>query len=158
MNRKGAHPLAVVMVVFLTITLFGFTWFSFQTNSGDLIVQIESARIADNIYAKESNINFYISEMVEKAASNIVNSENTKIDFIENMKNELSIYRVGDSYIIDEFGQIESQLNEDTIVINGNEIALTLELVIEGEAKIKEYTSVKAVYRYSRAFKGRMKG
>lgn len=68
MNRKADVAIPVTILVFLTVALIVFTLFTFVSNKEKLRSEI-SARILENIYAKEEIMEFYFQKAVDATYS-----------------------------------------------------------------------------------------
>ena len=143
-NKKA--DLATTFLVFMTLIVAGATIFLFLTSSRNIEAKIVDARFMDDLYLKEEQLDFYISEIIEKAFEKTkgnINQEN----FVNNFKIELGKYKKNGEYITEELGEIEKQA--DKINYDGENEIITAEFKFLLTAKKEPFT---AVYIYNKKF------
>lgn len=116
LKNKRAN-LAVTLLVLMSIVVAGAASLIFVISSGRLGAGIVDARFIDEVYLREGELDFYINEIIEGAIERTEGSENFKQDFIINFKEGLGKYKEEGRYVIDEFIQIEQQID-----LRGDEI------------------------------------
>ena len=154
MNKKGATPLAIALLgIVATVFLMGSAWYAFYTADNTFRVKIYNYRLTEKLYSEEGKIDFYLNDMVGRAAKEAGQGKDAKSKFIEAMKEEILYYRAGEIYIVPELSQVEEQLDESRVAIEGNYIVLPLELEIRAEMLSDGRTAVSARYSYQREFR-----
>ena len=65
MNRKGGTP--IVLLVFIILILLLATLFNLMINSRNLQETVLDSSFLDSVYAKESEIKFFVRDIAEQA-------------------------------------------------------------------------------------------
>jgi hypothetical protein len=128
---KKAVAIAITVLVLMTFLLIGITLSIFAVNSSKIGTQVKDARVLNQLYYKENQINFYVSDIIGRAASNIDREKDIKSQFINNFNQELLKYRnnlseTNKSYVIDELKQVEGKVNPESVNVNGNNLSVQL--------------------------------
>ncbi len=178
MNKKGGS-IAIGILVFLTLFILVTTLFYINTKHSELSEDfVENNKLAQ-VYNKEEAINFYIQDLVEKAAS----EKNSKEDFISSLKGYLdksqvvrrditteqrkTIVEEESVWIFQELEEIEEQIKKENVEliknsrgeIDGFKLNLEIKLTSEDfriwEGESEKYDFVKSVeYKYEKSFFG----
>jgi hypothetical protein len=161
LNKKAATASSIVILVFATMILVSFALLSFYGVQGKASNKLSLADL-NGVYSKEEIINFYIQNIVDKAALESVNDngEIIKAEFINNFKIELGRYKINNKYAEDELFQIEQQINSQDIdnkiklqIIEGKkEILISFDVLIKDKTK-DDKQEIDISYYYSQEFK-----
>ena len=116
--RSKKADMAITLLVFMAILVAGAASLIFLTSSGQIRDRVIDARFIDEVYLTETELDFYLNDIIENALEKTKSSENFKQDFIIGFKEELVKYKGDEGYILDEFIQIERQISlyEDDVV------------------------------------------
>ena len=129
MNKKAGNPIAIALIVVATLVLMIFALFTFLTKDTTKQIRFESSSVIDAVYIEESTINFYIQQIVTKAAAETPINDYTKTLFLENVKKHFDAQSLG--AIIPETQYINLQLDPSNVQIHDDKISLTLRLKVE---------------------------
>lgn len=140
-NKKG--EISIVLLVLMTLVLVGATLFVFNINLGKFKTKITNVRVLEEVYVVENQINFYINEIMEET---LKNNKNNKKDFIDNFKQGLGKYKIGEEYLIKELSQVEDQA--DNIIVEENSVFFDLRNVVI----IRGFDGISITYSYSKRF------
>ena len=154
-NKKGGVPIAVAVFVVVVFILMGLAWQKFYVKSKDLQIQIDGANILEKIYAEESQVNFYIGEIVENAAGGM-GVGGSEDEFIQNVRNELLKYKIGEGYLIPQLEQVEIQLAEENVEIIDDVVSISLRIKIDESIGDEGYEFISAEYIYEKEFEGKI--
>lgn len=152
MNKKAGIPVTVVFLVVATFVLLGYTWYTFLTKEDTTQIQINTKELLEKVYAKESQINFYIKDSVKNAAQNIKAEPNPKAKFIANLKKELEKYKIGENYVPPQLSQIELQAQENKVQISDDKLLINFKIQIKENSEYYEYELASAEYIYEKEF------
>lgn len=144
MNKKAGSPLAILLLTIGVIIVMIAAWFIFLTKEDFKQIQTQSPDILDEIYSKESEINFYISQIMQTSTENLVPV--TKTQFLNNFKEEFKKQNL--EQLLPELKTVEPQLIESNVNIQNNEATLTLKFKIErtGEVKGRDVATIEYIY------------
>lgn len=148
-NKKA--DLAVTLLVFMSVALAGVASIIFITSERGMENKIVDARFMDEVYLKEELINFYINEIMEKAAV----KDRTQEEIISNFSAELEKYKdQNGNYVLQELSQVEGQINN--IKVENNKAEAEFEIMLKGNVAVKEKKAEKelfsAIYTYNKKF------
>jgi len=115
MNKKAGTPIDITLLVFMALCLAGGTLLIFYLHSGYVSSSISDSRFLDETYIKESKIDFYINDIMDKAIVKITDKNNPLPEFLTGFKNELGKYKVNGSYLFFELAQLENQTTLDNV-------------------------------------------
>jgi hypothetical protein len=131
LGKKADHSIPIVILVLMTLVLTSSSLFIFYVHSGKVSATIMDSRILDDVYSKENKINFYLNDIFDKSVLKIGNRENPVPEFIASFKEELVKYKQNNSYIMKEFEQIESQVNEQNILFDNQNLSINFNIKID---------------------------
>ena len=124
-NKKGDFP--TVLLVFMTVFTVLTTLFIFITNENNAAERIEEANLLDELYTKEFQINFFLSEVAE--------------DTVKEMNNGFTGEEFKSKFLAD-VGSLELPYEEMKEVLR----AENMEVKIEGSAVNVKVKGIKLVY------------
>ncbi|MEK6859882.1 MAG: hypothetical protein AABX54_03635 [Nanoarchaeota archaeon] len=142
-NKKANIPITLLVLMTLVLTVYAL--YSFNTHMNKVSAEIKDSRFLDYIYARENEINFYVSDMIEMAA---LKSSEDKSLFIDNFRKELFKYKKNESFIFEELNQVEAQINNENVEMNDKEVSINLSIKIEKKFQDKFIIS----YLYKKKF------
>lgn len=130
MKNKRAD-FTIVLLVIMVLVLTAGALFIFNINTNKIGVKIVGARVLDEVYIIENEINFNLNRIMGKAIIGIDKQGDVveiKQQFIVNFKSELETYLGEDGeYVIEELSQVEEQIDKSGF---GDKVYVSL---IEGE-------------------------
>jgi len=148
-DKKAGVSIAVVLLVIATIILSSFAIFSFITKQKN-VEEVIYGNSLQGVYAKESLLNFYIQEIGDRSAKGVSSEAN----FISNFKIELERYKDADeNYLLSELGQLNNQLNEESIKLENNQISANFDIEIKDKTLRDGKEILSASYKYAKTFK-----
>jgi len=125
-NKKGDFP--TVLLVFMTVFIVLTTLFIFITNKNNAAERIEEANLLDELYTKESQINFFLSEVAE--------------DTIKEMNNKGFTGEEFKSKFLADVGSLEIPYEELKEVLRAENV----EVKVEGSVVNIKVKGIKLVY------------
>ena len=125
-NKKGDFP--TVLLVFMTVFTVLTTLFIFITNENNAAERIEEANLLDELYTKESQINFFLSEVAE--------------DTIKEMNNKGFTGEEFKSKFLADVGSLEIPYEELKEVLRAENV----EVKVEGSVVNIKVKGIKLVY------------
>lgn len=148
MNKKAGSPIIPVVFTIAVLSVMILALFIFATNQNEKKVYLQSPEILDKVYSRESEINFYITQIMKNSTENL--SPITKTQFLNNFKQELNKNSL--IQLIPELEDIKPQLIESNVNILDDEIKIKIKIKIEriGGTEIREIA--KATYVYEKTF------
>ena len=149
MNKKGDIP--VTLLVLMALFLTAWATFIFLTHSDSLETKIRDAKQLDRVNVKEMEIDFYIGEIIDNGIKGM-NRENSKGEFVSNIKKELLKYKNETGFIIPELAQVEEQINEENVNLFENRLEVSLKLNI-----VESLDKVSFLYGYDKKFARELK-
>lgn len=164
MNKK-AMSLGITLLVMLTVLVLGAAIFTFLTQQNNITQNFHSAASLEKVYAREQILNFYVQNIIDRAA--LLSELKSKEEFILALQKEAEKYRVFNSsdkniYIpsqieqfdmLPELEQFEKQISADNIEIDGNHAKMRTEFLITGAIQDESGSDVLNVqYNYQRVF------
>ena len=153
-SKKGTSSIAIVLLVILTLILTITALFYFNVKEKEFNKQINSARLLKDLSSQEELINFYIQDIVERAAKEVSSEK----EFVDKLNKEISNYKFSDgSFAILEFSQLEEQVTEQNVKLENNEASANFEiLIVDNIADEKGVELVSKNYIYIRNFKAKV--
>lgn len=150
-NKRANIPITLLVLMALVLTLAAL--YSFNTHANRVSAEIKDSRFLDYIYSKENEINFYINDIVEKAAvKTVAINPDTKSLFMDNFKKELLKYKKNETFAPEELSQVEQQINLNNIEINDREVSINLSIKIEKKFQDKFIISYLYNKKFSKGF------
>lgn len=150
MNKK-AMSIPIVLLVILTLILIVTSLFYFNIKQKDVKETMMIPDEIDKVYIKQVQLNYYLDDIFDRSTKDFELGDG-KQAFIENYTKELSRYKVNGNWIMDELGQVESQIVENNVELNETAIILKLSLEILGEKEIDGKEVINIKYNYDRKF------
>lgn len=148
MNNKKAN-ITIPVLVLMTLVLAGATLLVFNINKGKIETNIGDYSLLNNVYLKESQLDFYINEVLDNVIKNF-NINEGKDKFIEKFKAELEKYKQEDgTYILGELERIKEQADEIIFDSADRKIILNLDIRIDE----KPNQNMNIAYAYAKTFK-----
>ena len=152
-NKRGTDAISIAYIVIATIVLLSFAWYTFLVKTNSAEVQLEGYRVAEQVYLRESQIKFYVNEMVQESARGLdLKDPGVKMEFLENLDRELDEYRVGQNYIIPELKEIEWQLDERKVKLDEEGIGIRLKFKVENSFLVDEFEDIKVTYVFEKEY------
>lgn len=141
MDRKGIAAISGVVTVLLTMALFSTAFYIFYQGDKKVQVSIQSTNIVESAYSRDAVVDFYVYSAGYSAVGDNCFKDTNK--FLESFRQEIKKYKSGNLYLVKEFEQVELQLVNSNVVMNGNKILLTLNFKIEKENAIENVVITK---------------
>lgn len=148
LNCRAGTPIDVMILVFIALGLSAGALYVFYTNSNYVSSKIVDSRFLDTVYIKESQINFYIDEAMERSLVKIIDKQSPVPEFIDNFKQELEKYKINEIYIVPQLAQIENQINEENIKFIDGKIIFSFSVNIQQDFNGKFVVN----YNYNKVF------
>jgi len=152
MNKKASNPIAIVLLVVAFFLVIGYARFTFLDRAEEIRLHIQGSSTLEEVYAKESQVNFYIGSIIKTSAREATGNSNPKEAFLTKFKQELENYKVSGRYIIPQLEQIEAQLSEEKIKIDDDSISVSFKIKIDGELEEDNYELLSVEYIYEKEF------
>lgn len=158
MNKKGTMTVSIVLLVVFTLLLVSSALYMFITKNNSSYAKIYTPSALEDIYSKETQLNFYLMHFTENSAKGINedDSNNIKEIFLANFQKELDKYKTEGKFLIPEFSFVEPQLKEENVIIKDNAIKIKFKIKIEDSLKDKEKEILSAVYIYEKEFQAQI--
>jgi hypothetical protein len=153
MNKKATTPIAIVILTIAFFLVIGYAWFSFLTKADEIKLRIQGTSLPEEVYAKESQINFYINSIVQNSAKNSANAQ----EFVTKFRQELEKYKVNEHYIIPQLEQVETQLSEEKVKIEQDSISISFKIKIDGKLEEDSYELLSIEHIYEKEFSAKPK-
>lgn len=159
MNKQASMSISLWILVIGTFFLIisSLTIFYAETNS--MKNEVLFINSFDDIYAKESQVNFYINNLIDKSVKETLAQDFPEDYFAETFsdifRNNLLLYKSEDNFLIPELSQIENQINSESIKYSKKTKILEITLNILLEHKIKEESGrevLSVTHSYSKTF------
>jgi hypothetical protein len=147
MAKKGATPLAIGMVIVLSILLLFMAWGKSLARTEQIVLRIEGAHVVERAYEMESIVNFHISEIVRRSAAEVSReSASAEADFLRRF--ERNLRDSGLLMSVPEMAFVPPQLDASRVSVENDSVTLTLRLRTESRAEIDGRTvaSVEHIY------------
>lgn len=146
-NKRANIPITLLVLMSLVLTVYAL--YSFNTNTNKISTEIKDSRFLDYVYSRENEINFYVNNIVEKAA---LKSSGDRSLFIDNFKKELLKYKKNETFAPEELSQVEGQINNENVEINDKEVSVNLSVKIEKKFQDKFIISYLYNKKFSKGF------
>jgi len=143
--------MAVLFLSSITLTLF-------ILMSRENSQRIFTTEVIDSVYAKESQINYFLENLINKVEID-PNSVTLEQDFRAQLENDILSYKneIG-KYVFPELGQIELQIQDAIIIldIDSNLISITFDLILR-DTLIYERDEIYSIeHTYQKEFRRRI--
>lgn len=150
LNKKAVSISILLLVISaLVISVIALTYF--YTKNNDIRRVIRVSNKIDEIYVKESLLNFYLQDIFDKAVKGFDFSSG-KQGFVDSFKKELNNYKdENGSYPIEELKQVES-IGEEDVELLEEKLVLKLNLEIKNSYVEESYEGGMFVYKYEKEF------
>jgi hypothetical protein len=148
MNKK-AMSIAIILLVVLTLILVTLSITYFILRERNLRETIHIPSELDALYARESEINFQLKRVFERATENFRREQGKDI-FIRNFNSELDRYR--ESALSGVLSQIEIQLNPENVILTDESLILELDIQLTTSKSIKGREILDIDYNYTKRF------
>ena len=148
MNKKGVS-IAIVVLVLMTLVIIGAILYIFITHSDKIGTEIGDARVLNDFYLRENEINFYAYNIMENAALKTGKQGKLEVsNFVKNFKEELNNYKDDKGvYIFDFLSVIENQVSEKNVVIKDRKVSMNLGIKFS-----KDFGKLSVSYLYNKEF------
>ncbi len=154
-NKKGME-VSVLFLVVLTLALCGFALVYLSIRESKIRNELYDVAYMDEIYLRESKINFYVSSILEDSVESFKLEEGEQ-KFIQNFKTELNNYKKGNDFILYELNQIEEQVTEENIEIDFEKVKLNLKMNIQNDFIRGDKEVLYVSYNYEKSFEEELK-
>jgi len=154
-NKKGME-LSVLFLVVLTLALCGFTLIYLSIRESKIRNELYDVGYMEEIYSRESRINFYIDSIMEEAVIGI-NENSNKQEFVQTFKIELNKYKTDNGFILYELNQVEEQLVDENIEIDSEKAKLNLNINIQNDFLKGDKEVLYVSYNYEKSFEANLK-
>ena len=141
MRNKKAMSLSIVLLVLATLILSGFALFTFNMRQKEISEKIQITNFLENIYAKESKINFYAENILRKMDVKGLSLEQFKDKFTTELNRPKKVET-----------NWEFTINEP-VSLDGKKAVISLTIKITGKGIDKEGEEIaSSIYEYDKTF------
>ena len=157
LNKKAGVPLSIVLIVIFTILLFTTSLVSFVLRDKNFKSTIYSTSALDEVYSRETVINFQIQNIVDNSFKEISSEQ----DFIDKFKVQLNTLKNSDGvYLNPDLTQIESQLDVSKVKIKKEDdmikrVSISFNIELKKELVVKEKNVFNTEYKYVKTFESK---
>ena len=127
-NKKGGVSISVVLIVLFSLIISLISLFYFMTKNNSADASIDETEILEKVYSRQSVLDYYIQNIVDKSAKESVSREK----FVDNFKSEIENYKDGNGFFAPELEQALNQIDGSEIVV-GDKVSVKMNFVIEDE-------------------------
>lgn len=144
MHKRGTSPLAIVILTFFIVGLFGYAWLTFQSKGINTEVAVYNPSLLHHVYGEETTVAFYINHTMNGAIINL-DKKNIKKSFITHFKKILARYRYHQgNYIVPELSQVNEQLTSNHISLDGNKLTFFVIITVTQSVKQQGISMISA--------------
>ena len=141
MNKRG--DVAILALVIFSVILFGMALYVFNTHTDKITGQIEDARFLNSMYLKESQIDFYVNEAIDRTVEGgFVESSG----FILGLKNNLRMYDKEDISVREDLLRIVEEIDESDVQF-GERVVVSINIQI-----VDKTDEIITTYNYNKQF------
>lgn len=130
-NKKAGTPIAITLLVLMTVVLTGAGLYIFNVNSAKVSKEIIDSKVLDIVYFKANLVDFYIQESFESSNN------------LEDFRNRLGNYP--DNLVSEELKVIKESVKESDFSNNFNKLVLKIEVK-------EEYMGIIIRYLYESSY------
>jgi hypothetical protein len=145
LKSKRSMEISIILLVIATLIIASYSLFTFYGGRNRVNEKAQITGILEDLYSRESQINFYLTDIVEKIE--IKDKRNPEKEFLDGFEKGIYEYNGQSGYAFSEFAQIKSQLKTGNLEISDNKIKIKLNIITS-----KEGDGVSAVYNYTKVF------
>jgi len=90
-NKRGSGPIAITILVILTLFLTIISLVQFNSKSNDAEAELKNAFFVNNVYYRAAQISFYIDQSARSSLSGMSKSNFDESKFVYNLKSRLAL-------------------------------------------------------------------